>query len=223
MNIEVRLIENFCSFQGEGPDLGRAMVILRCKTCNLNCPWCDTKVKMRISNEASYSLQELQDIIDQRKVGILVTGGEPTVERHINDSVAILNKLNYLIANVETNGYNLKGLISQVDLKKPIKFIYSPKIFNEEDLELAIVKTEDFLSFQSVYFKIVYENVDLIHTYLKMLSSLCDCNNQYYRVYLMPEGDTKEKLIERAGEVFDACEKYKFNFSTRSHIIYGFV
>lgn len=223
MNTEVRLIENFCSFQGEGPDLGRAMVILRCKTCNLDCPWCDTKVKMRISNEANYSLQELQDIIDQKKVGVLVTGGEPTVGKHIDDSVAILNELNYLIANVETNGYNLEGLISRVDLKKSIKFIYSPKIFSEEDLELAITKTKDFLSFRSVYFKIVYEDVDLIHTYLEMLSSLCGYSNEYHRVYLMPEGSTREELIERAGKVFNACEKYKFNFSTRSHIIYGFV
>ena len=55
MDTEVRLIENFCSFQGEGPDVGRTMVILRFKTCNLNCPWCDTKVKMRASNEATYS------------------------------------------------------------------------------------------------------------------------------------------------------------------------
>ena len=43
----VKLIENFQSYQGEGPDMGQAMIILRFKTCNLKCVWCDTSVKMR--------------------------------------------------------------------------------------------------------------------------------------------------------------------------------
>ena len=46
----INLIENFVSWQGEGPDSGQAMIILRFKNCNLNCPWCDTKVKMRKSS-----------------------------------------------------------------------------------------------------------------------------------------------------------------------------
>jgi len=220
MDTEVRLIENFCSFQGEGPDVGRTMVILRFKTCNLNCPWCDTKVKMRASNEAVYSLRELQSIIDKRRAGVLVTGGEPSVEKHINDSIAILNILNYQVANVETNGYNLEDLLSKVSPKKPVKFIYSPKIFNENDLDLAISKTENFVSFSNVYFKIVYEERDLVEKYLQLLSSICE---EHHRIYIMPEGSTKEKLIEHSAKVFDICEKFKFNFSTRSHIIYDFI
>jgi len=220
MDLEVRLIENFCSFQGEGPDVGRTMVILRFKTCNLDCPWCDTKVKMRASNEATYSLRELQSIIDKRKAGVLVTGGEPTVGKHINDAITILNTLNYQVANVETNGYNLEELLSKVNQKKPVKFIYSPKIFNKQDLDLALSKTELFISFPNVYFKIVYEDRDLVESYLQSLSSLY---KEHYRVYIMPEGATKEKLIINAEKVFEVCERFKFNFSTRSHIIYGFI
>jgi hypothetical protein len=43
------------------------------------------------------------------------------------------------------------------------------------------------------------------------------------RVWLMPKGTTRVDLIRNAGPVFDACEKYNFNFSSRSHIIFGFV
>jgi len=221
MEKAVRLIENFCSFQGEGPDVGRAMVILRFKTCNLNCPWCDTRVKMRISNAAYYPLVRIQALIKHKKVGILVTGGEPTVEKHIQETLSLLNDLDYPVANVESNGYNLEELIDKVSPGKQeyIKFIFSPKIFTEEDLELATKKAMRFLDVSNVYFKIVYEDNELMNTYLQFLS----LRNGFPHVYLMPEGNTREKLIEHSGAVFDACEKYGFNFSTRAHIIYGFV
>jgi organic radical activating enzyme len=95
MNGEVRLIENFVSWQGEGPDSGSTMVILRFKTCNLNCPWCDTAVKMRISAEAPYQLFDIQETLYERCAGILVTGGEPTVDRHFDETVMLLNELEY--------------------------------------------------------------------------------------------------------------------------------
>ena len=54
---KIKLIENFLSFQGEGPDSGRIMMILRFKRCNrveagTPCYYCDTRVKMRISMQA---------------------------------------------------------------------------------------------------------------------------------------------------------------------------
>jgi len=45
MKEKVKLIEVFTSFQGEGPDTGRSMLILRFKRCNRtsegkSCPFC---------------------------------------------------------------------------------------------------------------------------------------------------------------------------------------
>jgi hypothetical protein len=44
-----------------------------------------------------------------------------------------------------------------------------------------------------------------------------------HRIWLMPEGTTRSELIKKAEKVFDVCEKYGFSFSSRDHIIYGFV
>ena len=63
------------------------------------------------------------------------------------------------------------------------------------------------MSKQSNYYK-PDEYKDLIH-------------NQ--RVWLMPMGTNRADLIKNAGPVFDVCEKYNLNFSSRSHIIFGFV
>ena len=66
MEEQVRLIENFVSWQGEGPDSGTTMIILRFKTCDRKCSWCDTSVKMRISSEAPYNLSDIQKTIYER-------------------------------------------------------------------------------------------------------------------------------------------------------------
>ena len=220
----VKLIENFSSYQGEGPDCGRAMIILRFKTCNLNCPWCDTSVKMRISAESPHRLSDIQKTIDRTRSGILVTGGEPTVPKHIDEAAILLNDLVYPIANVETNGFQLQKLIKKTSSSKNIHFIYSPKFFDENDLNEAMKKTVGLLQVQSVYIKIVYHGDELTDKYCQWLSQNIGYSPWWTnRVWLMPEGVTRADLIRNSSMVFDACEKYRFNFSTRSHIIYGFI
>ena len=220
---EVRLIENFVSWQGEGPDSGRRMIILRFKTCNLNCPWCDTSVKMRISAEAPYSLKDIQDTINQHRAGIMITGGEPTVERHYNECLALLSQLDYPIANVESNGYNLLKLISDSSLSKKIRFMYSPKIFGEKDVYNSREMTENLLDYNNVYFKVVYEDSLYVKEYCRWLSEKIKNNKWSHRVWLMPEGTTRADLIKNSEVVFDAAERYNFNFSSRNHLIYGFI
>lgn len=222
MSKEVRLIENFASWQGEGPDSGRNMIILRFKTCNLACPWCDTAVKMRISSEAPYTLDDIQANINDRKAGILVTGGEPTVARHFYETAMLLNDLEYPIANVESNGFKLFELIGEVDPKKPIKFIYSPKIFNDKDIQTAIDTVNKLAGHNKVYIKVVYDGSNHIMEFLEFLGDQEDLLWEQ-RIWLMPEGITRPDLIKNAEKTFDLCEKFRFNFSSRSHIMFGFV
>lgn len=223
MSKEVKLIENFLSWQGEGPDSGRTMIILRFKTCNLKCSWCDTSVKMRISAEATYKLSDIQKSIYKSKAGLLITGGEPTVKKHFDETAMLLNELDFPVANVESNGYGLYELTQIVNPNNRIKFMYSPKIFNEADLQQAKELTEKFLPIPNVYFKIVYESNSLILRYMNYLAEYYESLAWQHRVWLMPEGTTKSDLINNAEQVFDICEKYNFNFSSRSHIIFGFV
>jgi len=224
MNEEVKLIENFISWQGEGPDSGRTMIILRFKTCNRKCSWCDTSVKMRVSAEATYKLEEIQKTIDERAAGILVTGGEPTVPKHFDEACSLLNNLKYPIANVESNGYQLYELIQEVIPTKPVKFIFSPKIFSTKDYREACDILNKIAGHHSVYVKMVYEPdngnlLKFIYYIKKEFQSLI----QEQKIWLMPLGTNRADIIKNASEVFDACERFNFNFSSRSHIIFGFV
>ncbi len=218
----VNLIENFVSWQGEGPDSGQAMIILRFKTCNLKCPWCDTSVKMRISAEAPHSLTDIQNTIYERRAGILVTGGEPTVPKHIDEAAMLLNELIYPVANVESNGFQLEELINKTKDSHNVNFMYSPKFFTRGDFESAVEKTQALLEHPNVYIKVVYENRDVIKMYLEWLATNIKFE-QSHKVWLMPEGINRTDLIRNSEDVFNACEKYKFNFSSRDHLIFGFV
>ena len=218
----VNLIENFVSWQGEGPDSGQAMIILRFKTCNLKCPWCDTSVKMRISAEAPHSLDNIQKNINDMRAGILVTGGEPTVPKHIDEAEMLLNELDYPIANVESNGYQLEKLINRIDPSKNVRFMYSPKFFSMKELEAEIEKTKSLLPYPNLFIKVVYDNNEYTPAYLEWLSTQITTKDAN-KVWLMPEGVTRADLIKNSEKVFDACEKYKFNFSSRNHLIFGFV
>jgi len=224
MEKEVKLIENFVSWQGECCDSGRTMIILRFKTCNRSCSWCDTSVKMRVSAEASYKLTDIQETIFQRAAGLLITGGEPTVPKHFDEALMLLNELTYPIANVESNGFQLDELIKATDPEKPIKFMYSPKIFGANDGASARETLEKLSQYKNLYVKMVYEPdnkyfMDFLYYMVDTYKELID--NQ--RVWLMPMGTNRPDLIKNAGPVFDVCEKYNFNFSSRSHIIFGFV
>jgi len=220
----IKGIECINTFQGEGPQRGYRMLLFRFKYCdrveNKNpCKYCDTLVKMRAQQEAEYSIDLLQNIIDKEKIGILITGGEPAFGDQYYSTVKMLTKLNYPYANVETNGYKLKELLEVVPKVKPVKFVYSPKFFKEEELDIEIARTQQVFNDPRVIIKLVYQNNFLIHDYLDFLKEL----KINWKVFLMPEGTTRELIIENAAETFDAAEKYQVGFSSRDHIIYGFV
>jgi organic radical activating enzyme len=222
---KIKLIEAQVTWQGEGVDSGKRMLLCRFKYCNKSCPWCDTKVKMRISTEAEYSLETLQDIMDKEKAGIMITGGEPTFGGHLNATVLMLNNLRYQVANVETNGCDLVELIKRVDSTKNVSYIYSPKLFDYKDVTEAAKVSALIINNQKVFFKIVVEDNNFVKNFLNSLATALDNVSAFGhgRVFLMPEGITRDALIKNSGIVYDLAEQYKFNISSREHIIFGFI
>lgn len=105
------LVEIFESLQGEGRNTGRPCVFVRFAGCNLKCPWCDTDVTKRFSA----SLDELLAELGQYKAkSVILTGGEPTMQKEMPELVAALKKAGYWIG-VETNGTNDADWLGFVD------------------------------------------------------------------------------------------------------------
>ena len=224
----IKLIECMRTFQGEGPDSGRAMILARFKTCNNNCFFCDTAVQMRIAQEGQFTIPQIQGYLDDYRCGLLITGGEPTFSYHYLDTISLLSNLKYSIANVETNGYNLlKILDSKLFLNRPVKFIYSPKIFDEDTEHNAINLTEAILGHPQVYIKIPFMQTHPVLQYCEWLSDKISMTNGYGelddKVWLMPIGSKAEDQKMNSSAVMDACENFKFNFTGRIHTMYEFI
>jgi len=215
----VSLIECINTWQGEGIDTGQRMLLCRFKYCDRKCRWCDTLVKMRAEQELEVSLSKLQEIIDEERTGLMITGGEPTFSKQLNQTIAMLNKLEYPLANVETNGLGLLDLIKNVDEEKPVHYSYSPKIFNDKDYDEALELSEKLADNIHVFMKVVYANEQIVYDFLKAVIKIFPSN----RIFLMPQGKNKEEMFSNAQDVFDKAEEFKTNVSSRMHLVYDFV
>jgi len=183
---------------------------------------------MRITAEAPHLLSDIQQSIYLAQAGIMITGGEPTVDRHYGECLSLLNDLVYPLANVESNGYRLSKLIDEVDPNKPVHYIYSPKIFDDDDYDTALDLSSKFVKNPNVFFKLVYDGSKIMDEFMLQLDEIfsTQSSSQFLnsqKVWVMPEGTSGANLIMNSGKVFDICEQYNFNFSSRNHIIYGFV
>jgi organic radical activating enzyme len=216
---EANLIEVIYTFQGEGPDVGKPMLLLRFKRCNNSCPWCDTQVKMRVFQEAGHSLRSIQEVINDKNCGMLITGGEPTFNLNLNQTISLINEVTAPLYNVESNGHDILSLIKAVRKQKPIKYILSPKIFTEADLNFYKDLSQKIASNQKVFIKLVCEDRTVIHEYLDFLKSI---NFNNFRVFLMAQGKTRDESLKNSSIIFDLAEQYGYCVSDRMHIIYDF-
>jgi organic radical activating enzyme len=223
----MKLIEVFNTYQGEGPDSGRQMTLIRFRKCDrvenkCACSWCDTLVKMRISAEADYDIDTISEMV-RKTGGLMITGGEPGYGNNISDTRTLLQMKGYDIANIETNGCNITNLcnfISDENLHEKVKIIYSPKFFNPEETDIAIAKTKMVVGFPFVYIKVVDDKSVYVKDYLYEVTKMKVRKDQ---IWVMPEGDSLETSLENSKETFDLIEKYGVNFSSRNHIIFGFI
>ena len=220
-NEVTNLIECGITWQGEGPDSGRRMLLLRFKKCNRNCPYCDTQVRMRSSQEFTMPLSDIQNYIDTENVGIMITGGEPLYNLNYVNAMKIVNNIDCMLYNIETNGLRLEEALENFNPKpdNKIKFILSPKLFSDEDLDFYIDLVNKIYSDPRVYIKLVYQDTGYNEAFLDNIVNKVN----KYRIYLMPEGKTREELLKNSSLVFDKAEQYKVNFSSRDHLIYNFI
>jgi organic radical activating enzyme len=229
---KVNLIEliNY-SWQGESIDSGKKMLILRFKRCNrahgylennglVACNFCDTLIKMKVLMEAEYSINDIQAMIDKNNLAVLISGGEPGFALNLKSTVDIVNLTKSYLYNIETNGCGLEKMIEGINKNKNIKYMLSPKLFTKDDMIFYKELISNIKENDKVIIKLVCEDRPEIHQFLDYLKDIKFDSN---RIWLMPEGRNRDELIKNAPFVFDMCEKYSTNFSSREHIIYGFI
>ena len=106
-----KLVEIFESLQGEGRNTGRPCVFVRFAGCNLQCEWCDTDVAGRFELDLDALMAEIRGL---KSKSVILTGGEPTLVKSMEELVARLKAEGYWIG-VETNGTNEPSWLAFAD------------------------------------------------------------------------------------------------------------
>ena len=214
--------EIFASVQGEGLSAGVPSTFVRLATCNLRCSWCDTaytwdwhrfdKSEQILDSDAQLVLEAVAGLAPKN---IVITGGEPLIQRRQLAPLARELKSRGYRLEVETNGTIAPGEFgSLVD-----QWNVSPKLRHSgnEGLErLPEAPLRDFAALDNANFKfVVQDETDLGEVEeLRERFSIAAA-----RVVLMPEGTTAAGLNARSPWLAEACTQRGYRFSTRLHIL----
>ena len=144
----MKINEIFYSIQGEGKLSGLPNIFIRTTGCNLRCKFCDTKYAYTKGEELT--IQNItKQISKYRCKYVCITGGEPLIQKEINELIKSLLTQNYMIS-IETNGSQSIENISKIDkimisldIKCPSSNMHEKMIFEN----IYLLKEKDQLKF----------------------------------------------------------------------------
>lgn len=121
--VELPVMEQFYTIQGEGKNSGRAAYFIRLAGCNVGCVWCDVKESWEAEAHPLVKIDELVAAVKTSGADfVVITGGEPAMY----DLTVLTAKLKALRVEIamETSGcYPLQGHIDW--------YCFSPKKFKQ--------------------------------------------------------------------------------------------
>ena len=228
------IIECVNTFHGEFPFPGRICTLLRFRSCNLSCDFCDTKEAMWTKTSVFTSDYELY-----RKLGnllsntrnLLITGGEPGLY-----TTSISSIIDYLFVSdifvetiqIETNGLLLdrwQDLYSSFrksivySLSNLLFVIWSPKFVSEEETEKNFTRLyETFNVLKSITYIKLLDNPEweqIVDSFIKLAVKLYG-ETVKKRISLMPV--TKNDTTEYKSTI-EKCLKWGINLSPRLHLM----
>lgn len=214
--------EIFESIQGEGASAGLPSTFVRLAVCNLRCSWCDTaytwdwKRYDRAEQVVETSIEEVLGAISERAPrNVVVTGGEPLVQRlALQPLMLALRRREYRI-EVETNGTippaGLSGLIDQWNV--------SPKLASSGNAGLARIRLAALAALVAeprAFFKFVVSGPGDLP---EIESVVAFTGIRTEQVILMPQGRTRDELESASAWLAAECTRRGWRFSTRLHIL----
>ena len=104
--MKYKVIEKFTSIDGEGPSAGELSTFIRFSGCDLRCTWCDTKYSWDGSVKPEWmTAEEIYDFIKASGAhNVTLTGGEPLIQKGINELIGLLIEDGMLTIRIETHG-----------------------------------------------------------------------------------------------------------------------
>jgi 7-carboxy-7-deazaguanine synthase len=233
------IIDLHTCIQGEGALAGVPHILIRTAGCNLRCAFqtsiCDTPYSSYAPEESKYTTDNIKSLIEDNPqiMHLMITGGEPMLHPAFIEFICDEYGDTHYIT-VETNGTFMPSerLLKLVDL-----WSISPKLASQlltaekaAQFNLPFVERKPFnnilparnviATHRDYQIKYVISSVDdllAMEEHIQLLKGVSD-----RRIYLMPEGDTPEKLTANRQLCAEYAIKEGYNYTDRlQFIIYG--
>ena len=119
---DLLITEIFHSLQGETSLSGVPFAFIRLTGCNLRCAYCDSSYSFKGGKKMSVA-QVVETIEPYRVKHVLLTGGEPLLQRQTSELIDALRAKNYIVS-IETHGEISIANVAQrariiMDIKTP--------------------------------------------------------------------------------------------------------
>ena len=225
--IKTPIVEIFESIQGEGKSLGLPSIFIRFWGCSLRCTFqsetCDTPYAV-FNKELNSKMMTTTDIIIKimkyKSTNIIFTGGEPLIhQKFINKLIFDIKSTipRFYKFEVETNGTIApeSQTLQQIDFFNiSIKLKSSNQINRGYDKLRYNKDTINKFPINKSAFKFVITNQKDMCEIFKITKAHKDI-----KVYLMPQGTTRNEILNHNKEVVDMCIKNQWIYSPREHIM----
>ena len=222
------LSEIFTSFQGEGRYISEPSFFIRSSGCNLRCRWgdsyCDT---IYTSWEAEQNFTSIDQLISKFELvaeqndtikHLIITGGEPLLQKNLAKVCDLLSKKGYYIT-IETNASIYTDLEADFISMSPKLSSSTPVASRfEEKHETLRLNYEAIRQWQRNYdyqLKFVINEASDEDEILDLLAQIEPSED---KVYLMPQGLSRDELLSNSELTKHIAAKHGWHYTPRLHV-----
>jgi organic radical activating enzyme len=195
--LNLPVMEQFYTLQGEGYHQGRAAYFIRLGGCDVGCVWCDVKESWNAEKFDRFSVESLVLKVKETPSEIVViTGGEPLMH-HLDKLTRGLQQAG-LKTHIETSGaYPLTGTWDWICLSpKKFKAPLPGVVPHANELKIVIFNKSDF---------------DWAEKYAALAAPGC-------RLYLQPEWDKASQITPLVIDYIKAHPKWELSLQLHKYI-----
>ena len=238
------VIEAYVCVQTEGSRAGRPHFLVRTTGCTHRCyfgegGWCDSWYTSIHPEKGTWTLNDIFDLFEANPQinHLMITGGSPTMHPELVDELVTMAKnMRGMYVTIETEGSHFVETNYKIDL-----ISLSPK-FRNSIPKLGVstptgTVTDERMIKQHEKFRMNFAAMKLMMDYHLdyHFKPVVDRNEPeiwneielfieahkipHNKVWVMPAGDTFDKLQPNYAYVMEECIKRGYNFTGRAHIV----
>lgn len=236
------ILELYTAIQSEGSRSGMPTIVVRTSGCTHRCyfgegGWCDSWYTSIHPEKPSFNIDDVIEIYNKNpKIKeMMISGGSPTMHPKLLEDLTQLAKKKNIFTTIETEGSHFVKTEHKIDLislspkfsntlpqlgsKTPLgKEVNEKMIKQHNKFRLNLDTISEMINYHNDYhFKPVWDGSDQI--WQEIMNFKSDMSIPRNKTWVMPAGDTRDKLIKVYPEVMKKCVEFGLNFTSREHII----